>query len=1047
MNRRHRHSRKDSRHNELGFERLEARNLLANDVLPDIFAWGDVDRGYLYDYVVEGDLLRFTTAFANKGAGNLEVIGGDVLANGNQEVLQRIYDDEGGFRDRVAGEFTYHSGHGHIHFDGYAIYNLREIGPGGEVGDIVATGGKISFCLIDITRYDPNASSSHYGSCGTTQGVSAGWSDVYSRGLADQWINIAGIADGDYYLEVVTDPENQLVESDETNNTTIITVTIHDGPGDQGDRFEPNNSFDAAYNLGMFSERVEAGLSIHTDQDTDYFQFNAVESGEFEIHVNFSHDLGNIDAFVYDDEFNLIASGNSVTDLEDLHFDVLPGRAYYLKVLGVGGTSNAYDLEFFGPGEVSSDTVMSGDVPVSIPDSGSGRTPGETVTSTLQGPDLTLTDLNLIFEDLRHTYLGDLHIDITSPAGTKATIIRSTWEPQDGPLGGGDNFINTFLDDQTPTNITSGNGPYTGSYNVNFGDISNPLSIFNGETSLGTWTVSITDWYPADTGTLNAWGLMFTGIDNNPGDALEQNDAFPQATDLGRIGTARFTDLSIHKPSDVDFFRFLAQDSTQVQIDLEFLHDTGNLDFVVYDSNQQEIGRARSTNDNESLVIPVEQDELYYIEVFGFDGSINDYTFEIDVPRMIAESGEIGLVDHNWQTVMLSSIFDSPVVIVSTPGSNDPSAVTVEIDNVTSSSFDVRLHNWLESTPLRKPETLSFFVVEAGTHTLRDGTRLVAGHDEANDSSWSDIRFPETVNWKPVVFTQLEHSSIGAFTSRLTGIHDHGFSVLVQGGESVQPQNLTFNTHWLAIESGTGTGENGVFEVGTPRQLVTDRPAILTFTAGFGTTPGLILNAQTTNEKDTAVVRIAKARNQQAAVFMEEETSLDSERIHAAEAVGYLAFLTDNSYYAMEPSSTGSGFKAGASDYSPVTNDAELSDSMQVSPDDTGVTSSRTALANVQKTPLAITIFPDMSSRFGDMFKIDGRESAQEHVQAVMPRILQQVQLKPPMLFSKDSLSTTASIQDQPGIIPARHPNRELDVLVDAVFEDFRFSLVDKESE
>ena len=71
---------------------------------------------------------------------------GRLLANGNQEVLQRIYDDEGGYRDRVAGEFTYHAGHGHIHFDGYAIYNLREIGPGGEVGEIVATGGKISFC-------------------------------------------------------------------------------------------------------------------------------------------------------------------------------------------------------------------------------------------------------------------------------------------------------------------------------------------------------------------------------------------------------------------------------------------------------------------------------------------------------------------------------------------------------------------------------------------------------------------------------------------------------------------------------------------------------------------------------------------------------------------------------------------------------------------------------------------------------------------------------------------------------------------------------------
>ena len=168
---------------KLQFDRLEPRNLLANDVLPDVFAWESEDRGYLHDYIVEGDLLRFTTAFANQGEGHLEVFGGEVTENGNQEVFQRIYNDEGGYRDRLAGEFTYHEGHGHIHFDGYAIYNLREIGPAGEVGDIIATGGKISFCLIDITRFDPDAGSSNYGGCGTTQGVSAGWSDVYGLSL------------------------------------------------------------------------------------------------------------------------------------------------------------------------------------------------------------------------------------------------------------------------------------------------------------------------------------------------------------------------------------------------------------------------------------------------------------------------------------------------------------------------------------------------------------------------------------------------------------------------------------------------------------------------------------------------------------------------------------------------------------------------------------------------------------------------------------------------------------------------------------------------
>ena len=507
--------------------------------------------------------------------------------------MQRIYDDEGGFRDVVAGEFTYHPSHGHIHFDGYAIYNLREIGSGGEVGDIVATGGKISFCLIDIARYDANSGPSNYGSCGTIQGVTAGWSDVYNRNLPDQWINIAGVADGDYYLEVVTDPENQLLESDETNNTTIITVTIDNGPGDTGDRLEPNDSFESATNLGMVSHRVEAGLSIHTADDVDYFQFSSPESGDFEIYVNFSHDLGNLDAFLYDDSYNLLMSGDSIDDLEEFQFEVLAGETFFLEVIGNSGESNAYDLEFYGPGDVISETVMSSDVPVDIPDSTSTGSPGVVATSTLEGPDINITDLNAIFADLEHSYLADLHFELTSPAGTTAILIRSTQESPAGPLGGGDDFFNTILDDQAPTVIDDGTAPYTGSYNVNFGDISNPFSVFNGENALGTWTVSISDWFAADTGTLNSWGLMFTGIDGQPGDFLEENDAFPQATDLGIVGEASFGNLSIHSDTDVDFFRFNAQETTDAEIELMFDHSQGNLDFVVYDSFLQEVAPGR----------------------------------------------------------------------------------------------------------------------------------------------------------------------------------------------------------------------------------------------------------------------------------------------------------------------------------------------------------------------------------------------------------------------------------------------------------------------
>jgi len=892
------------------YGKLEARNLLANDVLPDVFAWASEDRGYLYDYRVEGDLLRFSTAFANIGAGHLEVFGGDPTASGNQEVFQRIYDDEGGFRDRLAGEFTYHEGHGHIHFDGYAIYNLREIGPGGEVGDILATGGKISFCLIDITRYDDAAGSSNYGSCGTTQGVSAGWSDVYGSGLSNQWINISGIADGDYYLEVVTDPEDKLLESDETNNTTIITVTIAGGPGDNGDRLEPNNSFATAFNMSAVSSRYEEGLSIHTDQDTDFYQFAAADSGNFDISVEFSHALGNLDAFVYDSDFNLITSSQTTSDLEQLSLSVLPGQAYFLKIEGVNGATNGYDLQMNGPGNLITSTVMSENVPLNIPDGAGNGQAGETLISTLEGPDVTVSDLNLVFENLQHTWMADLSIALVSPSGTRAHIIRSDYEGAgDGPLGSDDNFIGTILDDQAPTNIGDGNAPYTGSFNVNFGDISNPLGVFNGESALGTWTVEITDWFSADQGTLNEWGLTFTGIDNNPGDFREQNDSFPQATDFGMIGVVNEPGLSIHNPSDVDFYRFNAQDSTHVQIDLSYVHADGNLDLVVYDSNQEIIARAETINDDESLLVEVVEGELYFIEVFGTLGAANDYDLQIDVPRLSASSGTIGSVGESWQWVEFDHEFENPVVIVSNPTANDRVAVTVDIDQVSETGFWVRLNQWHQTSDTHGAEDLNYFVIEEGTHTLRDGTVIAAGRERTLNTSLVDHQFDAAFSTTPIVIGQVENSE-DAINYRLESVDETGFRGRTQVSEAFEEKLQVRNWfNWIAIEPGSGSTSAGNFEVGQVEMSARFETVSLAQT--YSETPHMFMAMQTFNENDAASVRLVSSNQNQFRAFVQEETSADEESNHGSEMVGYFAIGDTDLFAAESGSSARASFGSG----------------------------------------------------------------------------------------------------------------------------------------
>lgn len=161
-------------------------------------------------------------------------------------------------------------------------------------------------------------------------------------------------------------------------------------------------------------------------------------------------------------------------------------------------------------------TIASTDVPKSIPNASLTG-----VTSVLVAPAIMISDINLILTNVDHTSVPDLHIELWSPEGTKVVLIRAFTEPPDGGIlvhmFTPDDFTNTVLDDQAPTNLRDGTAPYTGSFNINHPSVvANPLSQFNGENSYGTWTLFIQDLAAEDTGTLNAWSLQITGEPTSP---------------------------------------------------------------------------------------------------------------------------------------------------------------------------------------------------------------------------------------------------------------------------------------------------------------------------------------------------------------------------------------------------------------------------------------------------------------------------------------------------------------------------------------------------
>ena len=164
-------------------------------------------------------------------------------------------------------------------------------------------------------------------------------------------------------------------------------------------------------------------------------------------------------------------------------------------------------------------TFTSTDVPMAIPDFDQT---GITSTVNVPVPSVTVADVNLVLEDLEHTCVRDLRIELTSPAGTKVTLVKST-------AGGGilvppcsRNYVQTKFDDQASTNLAAGTAPYTGSFNVEHASVDpSPLSGFNGENAGGIWTLSIADTAQRDVGTLKAWSLE---IDSPPASTFTSTD-------------------------------------------------------------------------------------------------------------------------------------------------------------------------------------------------------------------------------------------------------------------------------------------------------------------------------------------------------------------------------------------------------------------------------------------------------------------------------------------------------------------------------------------
>ena len=195
--------------------------------------------------------LRFAGFVTNLGDGPLDLRGNPQLADdadlASHDVWQRALTIDGDWVNLTKPpiDFEVDDGHDHFHVMGIVEYSLWDTSGTVEI----SSGAKIGFCLIDVVerpdlhanpgpkrheQWDPD---NYYCQSGRPRakilhmGVSEGWQDIYSFSETFQWIDVSDVQPGYYRIGQRADPDNVIVESDETNNELVLTQRLQVVPG------------------------------------------------------------------------------------------------------------------------------------------------------------------------------------------------------------------------------------------------------------------------------------------------------------------------------------------------------------------------------------------------------------------------------------------------------------------------------------------------------------------------------------------------------------------------------------------------------------------------------------------------------------------------------------------------------------------------------------------------------------------------------------------------------------------------------------------------
>lgn len=222
--------------------------------LPDLQALPAFSVGLTNDG--SSEQITFSSTVWNAGPGPIWLEGRRGKRADRMDTLQVLPRRGGRAVRRPVNAFVFdlRDGHGHWHYNGLARYRLLN-----RDGKALATAAKQGFCFLPTDPIDltvpgavlvPPTDFFGAGACGRAFSVAvrmrldAGWGDTYGAGLAGQALDITGIPDGTYFIEVSGNATGRLIERTKANDVSRRRIILKTVEGTRSLKVPPISGID-----------------------------------------------------------------------------------------------------------------------------------------------------------------------------------------------------------------------------------------------------------------------------------------------------------------------------------------------------------------------------------------------------------------------------------------------------------------------------------------------------------------------------------------------------------------------------------------------------------------------------------------------------------------------------------------------------------------------------------------------------------------------------------------------------------------------------------